>query len=257
MAVCVFQTQVGHKNKKLQIGLDSSFNQALALLIVFATLSTASFCQITSFSKIFSKFKSFCFSDSISFEAGIQVHFAIIFAISFFSTLFFKKFFPVASISFIFFSFSEIFFSSSGISQYLILATSHRFHSLSAKLAFTFNESIFSLLSFIFVKISFSNLQDFSISSDFFCFSEIFFSKISNSSFEIFSAFFASSSIFKVLISFSILSSSTGFDIESSLTELIASSIKSIALSGNFLSLMYFIDKSTAVSIALSVILIQ
>jgi hypothetical protein len=41
-AVSVFQTQVGHKNKKLQRGFHSGVSQALALLIAFVTASIAS-----------------------------------------------------------------------------------------------------------------------------------------------------------------------------------------------------------------------
>jgi len=42
LAVSVFHTQVGPKNKKLQRGLFSSFNQAFALLIAFETAIIAS-----------------------------------------------------------------------------------------------------------------------------------------------------------------------------------------------------------------------
>jgi hypothetical protein len=71
------------------------------------------------------------------------------------------------------------------------------------------------------------------------------------------SAFFASNSISKFLIFLSNISSSTGFEMVFSFTEDKASSIKSIALSGNFLSLIYLILKSTAETIAPSVIFIQ
>jgi hypothetical protein len=46
-AVSVFQTQVGPRNKKLQIGFHISDKPALALLIALATISIASSCQIT------------------------------------------------------------------------------------------------------------------------------------------------------------------------------------------------------------------
>jgi hypothetical protein len=71
------------------------------------------------------------------------------------------------------------------------------------------------------------------------------------------STFFASNSISKFLIFLSKISSSTGFEIVFNLTLDNASSIKSIALSGSFLSLIYLILKSTAETILESVIFIQ
>jgi hypothetical protein len=61
-AVSVFQTQVGHKNKKLQRGLCSSLSQAFALLIELATAETALFCQTTDFFKYSSKCNILSFS---------------------------------------------------------------------------------------------------------------------------------------------------------------------------------------------------
>jgi len=46
-AVSVFQTQVGQRNRKLQSGFVSSFNQAFALLIAFETAFKALSCQTT------------------------------------------------------------------------------------------------------------------------------------------------------------------------------------------------------------------
>jgi len=70
------------------------------------------------------------------------------------------------------------------------------------------------------------------------------------------STFLASNSISRFLIFFSKISNSTGFEIVFNFTLDRASSIKSIALSGNFLSVIYFILKSTAETIAPSVIFI-
>jgi len=47
LAVSVLPTQVGPKNKKLQIGFPSSFSHALALLIALATAFIALSCQTT------------------------------------------------------------------------------------------------------------------------------------------------------------------------------------------------------------------
>ena len=71
------------------------------------------------------------------------------------------------------------------------------------------------------------------------------------------SAFLASNSICRVLIFFSKISNSTGLEIVDNFTQDRASSIKSIALSGNFLQEIYLILKSTAQTIASSVIFIQ
>ncbi|MEA3387241.1 MAG: hypothetical protein U9Q66_02415 [Patescibacteria group bacterium] len=90
LAVSVLPTHVGPKNKKLQIGLLSSLNQALALLIAFETATKALSCHITEAFKVSSKCNNFSFSDSINLEAGIQVHLAITSAISFGVTLSFK-----------------------------------------------------------------------------------------------------------------------------------------------------------------------
>jgi hypothetical protein len=54
-AVSVFQTPVGHKNRKLQRGLFSSFNQAFALLMAFEIAIIALSCQTTDFFKYSSK----------------------------------------------------------------------------------------------------------------------------------------------------------------------------------------------------------
>jgi len=131
LAVSVLPTQVGPRNKKLQIGLFSSFNHALALLIALDTAIIASSCHITFSFNFSSKCINFSFSDSISLEEGILVHFATISAISFETTLSLKYALQFSCNSINFFSDSTIFFSSSGISAYLILATSPRFHSLS------------------------------------------------------------------------------------------------------------------------------
>jgi hypothetical protein len=95
-AVSVFQTQVGPRNKKLQSGFHSLASPALALLIAFETLIIALSCHITDFFKTSSSFKSFSFSVSRSFCAGIQVHFATTSAISLLSTLSFKYTTPVS-----------------------------------------------------------------------------------------------------------------------------------------------------------------
>jgi|GEM_PF-2852004 hypothetical protein len=82
----VFQTHVGHRNRKDQIGLLGSFNHALALRIAFETRWRASSCPTTLFFRIFSKSASFSISLATSFEAGIHVHLAMIVAISSAST---------------------------------------------------------------------------------------------------------------------------------------------------------------------------
>jgi hypothetical protein len=61
-AVSVFPTQVGHKNKKLQRGLFSSFNQVFALFIAFATAEIALSCPTTDFFRYSSKCKILSFS---------------------------------------------------------------------------------------------------------------------------------------------------------------------------------------------------
>jgi hypothetical protein len=256
-AVSVLPTQVGPKNRKDPSGFDSSFNQALALLIAFDTALIAFSCQTTCLDKYSSICRSLSFSFSISFEAGIQVHLDIISAISSSVTLSFRKLFPFSCNSPSHFSIFSISFSSVGISPYLIFATLAKSVFLSRSSASILKLSIFSLVSFILIIISFSLLQACSslVASSFLL--AIFFDISSKTSLLIQSSFFlASNSISKVLISFCKISSSTGFEIEFIFTLDNASSIKSIALSGSFLSDIYFIDKSTAASIAESVIFI-
>jgi hypothetical protein len=116
-AVSVFQTQVGHRNKKLQRGLFSSFNQEAALFIAFATELIALSCHTTDFFKYSSKCNNLSFSVCTSFETGTHVHFEIISAISSLSTLSLKYDFHDFLISSNDFSISNISFSASGISQ--------------------------------------------------------------------------------------------------------------------------------------------
>jgi hypothetical protein len=238
-AVSVLPTPVGHINKKLPSGFHSSFNHALALLIAFETAFKASSCHTTFSCKYFSIFKSLSFSVSRSLVTGTPVHLAIISAISSLSTLSLKKLFQFSCRVFSVFSEFSISFSAAGISEYLILATSPKFHSLSKLFACIFRLSIFSLKFFSLSIDSFSFFHADSrlITSSFLL--AIFFSNFSISSFGVsFSLFLASNSIDRVLSSFSSISISTGF-------------------AGSFLSLMYLIDRSTAVSMALSVIFIQ
>jgi hypothetical protein len=131
LAVSVLPTQVGHKNKKLHKGFKSSFNHALALLIAFDTVISALSCHTTCFFSSVSSFNNFSFSVSSNFVAGIPVHLAIISAMSSLSTLSLKKLCQLLCSFVRFIDVSSIFFSILGISQYLILATSAKFHSLS------------------------------------------------------------------------------------------------------------------------------
>jgi hypothetical protein len=139
--------------------------------------------------------------------------------------------------------------------------------SLSKSLDFCFNISIFSLISldqfiksFSFLQVDsslvyssfFDAISSFSLSK--FSVSETGLLKLRPVSFS--SLFFASNSISKLLIFLSKISKSTGFEIVFNFTEDNASSIKSIALSGNFLSGIYFTLSSTEATIAESDIFI-
>jgi hypothetical protein len=93
-AVSVFQTQVGPRNKKLPSGFPASASPACALRIAFETAMTASSCPTTCFFKYFSSSKSFSFSVSKSFVAGIPVHLLIISAISSLVTFSLRYHFP-------------------------------------------------------------------------------------------------------------------------------------------------------------------
>jgi len=119
------------RNKKLPIGLYSSFNHALALLRAFETAVSAFSCHITFFFRLSSRCNNLSFSDSNNFDTGIDVHFAITSAISSSVTFSLRYIFPVFFISAKIVFISSIFFSRAGISPYLILATSPKFHSLS------------------------------------------------------------------------------------------------------------------------------
>ena len=82
----VFHTHVGPRNRNDPIGLLGSFKPALALRIAFETRCNASSCPTTLFFRIFSRSASFSISLATSLDAGIQVHLAIIVAISSAST---------------------------------------------------------------------------------------------------------------------------------------------------------------------------
>lgn len=122
-AVSVFHTHVGPRNKKLQIGLFSSDNQALFLWIASATSLSASSCQTTLLFILSKRCRYLSFSCSTSFHTGIQVHFETISATSSRSTLSLRYESPLFWFSWNSFSMPSISCSTAGISEYLILAT--------------------------------------------------------------------------------------------------------------------------------------
>ena len=73
LAVSVLPTQVGHKNKKLQVGLSGLFIPALLLVIADITASIASFCHIIFSPRVFDNFFNLSISHLDKSETGIFV----------------------------------------------------------------------------------------------------------------------------------------------------------------------------------------
>ena len=109
----VLPTPVGPKNRNEPIGRFGSFNPTLPLLIAFATASTASFCPITLWCNVFSKFFNFSFSLWVNFFTGTPVQLATTSAISssFKAVTFLVFLFCHFSFSFCSFSFSSFILS--------------------------------------------------------------------------------------------------------------------------------------------------
>ncbi len=240
---------------KEPIGLLSSLNPALFLLIALDIAFNASSCPITSSLSTCSTLSTFCFSESIILFTGIPVHLDTILAIDSSSTEFLRSV-PASCILCHFSSFSFIFASSVGISPYSIDAASSNLDSLLALSALVLSSSIFALNSLARLKVcfSFSNLLSK------FCFSSFrfanSFSISSNlcSFFLDFSIFNASFSTLIVWICLFSVERTVGSDSICILSSAAASSIKSIALSGKNLSVIYLLDNLAALISAESLI---
>jgi len=255
-ASSVLPTPVGPRNINEPIGLFSSLSPALARITAFATAVTASFWPITLSWSSSSSLSSFSLSPSTSLVTGIPVHLDTISEISFSVTSSLSS--AVSYPLLIFSSYSLIWLSSFGISPYCISATLLKSYSLSYFSTCPFNSSSFAFkfltcsiwfFSFSYLAVISSSL-DFNSANSFSSTSRRFLLFSSSSASK------ASFSVSKVNNFLLTISSSVGRESISLRIIAPASSIKSIALSGRNLSVIYLSDNLAAATIALSCILI-
>ena len=232
------------------IGLFGSFIPALERIIASLTSFKASSCPFTLFFMFSSRWIIFSLSPPTNLLIGILVQFEIILAISSSSTV-------SDNISFFAFLFnSSNSFSSLGIVPCLNLAASSKSYLFSAcsnlKLAVDISSFLFFILSLILFSSSQSLLNFFSSSFNLdksVLISSTLFLLIS--SFSFFRACFSISSLIIFLVK---VSSSVGTESIWTLIVAQASSIKSIALSGRNLSVIYLFERVAAATNALSFI---
>ena len=253
-ASSVLPTPVGPRNINDPIGRFSSAMPALLRLIEDAILDIASSCPTTRFLRSASTRINLFASDSRILLIGIPVQRDTISAISSSVISSFKIRLWLCNLR-NFPSSAKSFFSASGIRPYLISATFARSAFLSAISASPrktsrsfFNCLIAPIVSFSLFQRS-SRSPVFSRSSSiFFCAFLIFCLDSASDSF-----FKASFSISSFIISRLVCSNSSGMLSICKRRDEAASSIKSIALSGRNLSVIYLADKFTAAKIAESV----
>ncbi len=252
-ASSVLPTPVGPKNKKVPIGRFGSFKPERARRIASETVSTASSWPIRRLCKISSILISFCFSLSTSLLTGIPVHLLTTFAISssFISSL--SNLFSECSL---FWTAFNCFLSSRSL-PYLSSAAVCKsvLRSASSIFAFTFSISSFIPASPVIEAFSCSHWAfNFEIlpSNSLICLvKSSTFARASSSDSFLRASLSISSWIFWRII----LSISSGMLSISIRKDEAASSIKSIALSGKNLSVMYLSESFAAWIKALSKIL--
>ena len=243
-ASSVLPTPVGPKKIKEPIGFLSSWSPALLLRTASATASTASLWPMSLWPISSSKLKSFSRSLLSIFDTGIPVHLLITSAISLAVTTSLVNLLSSGSWSnFSFATFNIASFSFK--SPYRILATFSKSLSRSAFCASYSNCSICFLIFWIVSTISFSDCQAALIESSFSCALAIC-STIILSFFSSFSFLINSLSISNWRSFLSNSSITSGTESSSNLNFAAASSIKSMALSGSFLSEIYLWDNSAA-----------
>ena len=238
------------------IGLPLSLSPATDLSIVSATTFTASSCPLTLSLILSSRCNIFSFLVSVNFDTGIPVHLETMSAISSAVTSCFNKEFSFVPISALFCCSCNSFSRVASL-PYFNSANLFKSYSLSA---FSISSLTFSISFLIFLTFKISSFSSSHLEVTIFFSSLVSassFSKTFNLSFEASSVSFC-----RALISISIckaflvnLSNSSGIESISVLIIAAASSIKSIALSGNFLSLIYLWLRVAASTIAASAIL--
>ena len=254
-ASSVLPTPVGPIKINEPIGLFSSLRPARALSIASETATTASSWPITLLWRISGSFRSFSLSLSTSFDTGIPVHCDTTSAISSTSTSSFRSLSSLLSARACFSSSS--FFSSAGSSPYFSFASVSRSYARSASSMRCFNSSISCFVCLESV-IFFFSVSHWVLSDALSLLSSLnSFSNASSLAFDALSVSFRSAcfSIWSCIIFLEIWSSSDGMLSISVLIREAASSIKSIALSGRNLSVIYLSDSVAHAIRALSVIL--